>query len=251
MSNETAGAETPAAEGVTPEAPVVTPESTTGQPEGADQPDPQSGADDTPDTGDDAAAKPKRKHWAHERIDELTRQRREAERQAEHWKARATQTVDPSSLDFEEGIAERTIQRTRQEQADTARASVDMLAAEAFGYREAEARDRFADYDTVTRNPGIAITPSMAEIIRDSDVGPDLAYHLGKNPVEAAKIAALPPTRQAVELGKLEARVTAPKPLPKQPPAPVQPVSGIAAGGTKDPGKMTMAEFKAWREAKT
>jgi hypothetical protein len=101
----------------------------------------------------------------------------------------------------------------------------------------------------VTRNPNIPITPEMAEIIRDSDVWPDLAYHLGKNMAEAARIAALSPTRQAVELGRLEARVTAPKPLPNRAPAPVEPVSGIAAGGTKDPGKMSFEEYKAWREA--
>lgn len=201
------------------------------------------------ETGDDAPAAPKKKHWAHDRIDELTRARREAERQADYWKAKATKTTDPDSLDYEDGIAERTIQRTRHEQAETARESAASLAQEAFGYRETIARERFADYDTVARNPSVPITPSMAEIIRDSEVGPDLAYHLGKNVAEAARIAALPATRQAVELGRLEATITAPKPLPKQPPAPVQPVSGIAAGGTKDPGKMSPAEYIAWRQA--
>lgn len=250
MSIDTAGAETPAAEGVQPEATVENPEATAGQQSEAEN-EGAAGATDEPgdQNGEDAAAQPKRKHWAHERIDELTRQRREAERQAEYWKARAGQGVDPNSLDYEEGIAERVSQRHRQEQADTAKAAADNLAAETFNYRETIARERFADYDAVTRNPNVAITPVMAEVIRDSDVGPDVAYHLGKNPAEAARIAALPPNRQAVELGRLEAKITAPKPLPKQPPAPVQPVNGIAAGGSKDPGTMTMAEYAAWRKA--
>lgn len=250
MNYKTAGADTPAADGVQPEATVDNADTTTAQPSEAEN----TGAASAPETtgeepGDDAAAKPKRKHWAHDRIDELTRQRREAERQADYWKARATQSVDIDSLDYEEGIAERVAQRHRQEQADTAKATADQLAGETFTYRETIARERFADYDAVTRNPNVPITPAMAEIIRDSDVGPDLAYHLGKNPTEAARIAALPLNRQAVELGRLEARVTAPKPLPKQPPAPVQPVSGIAAGGSKDPGTMSMAEYAAWRKA--
>ena len=241
MDLETAGAETPAAEVVqATDATVETPsEATTEQ---------QSDAE-SPDTGDDAAAAPKKKHWAHDRIDELTRQRREAERQAEYWKAKAEKTVDVESLDYEEGIAERTIQRTRREQAETAQESVASLASEAFGYRETLARERFADYDAVTRNPSVPITASMAEIIRDSEVGPDLAYHLGRNQAEAAKIAALPAVRQAVELGKLEARLTAPKPLPKQPPAPVEPVGGSASGGSSDPAKMSMAEYAAARKA--
>lgn len=240
MNEETAGAETPAGdEAIAETAPVETSEATTEQPSEAE----------SSESGDDTPAAPKKKHWAHERIDELTRQRREAERQAEYWKSRASQTVDVDSLDYEEGIAERVQQRTRQEQAETAQTSAAMLAQEAFSHRELMAREKFTDYDAVTRNPSVPITPAMAEIIRDSDLGPDLAYHLGKNVTEAAKIAALPANRQAVELGKLEARLSAPKPLPKQPPAPVQPVSGIVAGGSRDPGKMSMAEYAAWRKA--
>ena len=250
MELETTGADAPAG-GEAIATTVETPsEATTEQASETEQGE-VSAPEETGDTpGDDAAAeKPKRKHWAHERIDELTRQRREAERQADYWKQRATQTVDPNSLDYEDSIAERVSQRHRQEQADTAKATVDQLAAEAFNYRETEARDRFADYDAVTRNPNVAITPAMAEIIRDSDVGPDLAYHLGKNPALASRIAMQPPARQAKELGKLEERITAPKPLPARAPAPVQPVNGIAAGGQKDPAKMSMSEYIAWREA--
>jgi hypothetical protein len=252
MDLENTGAEAPAADGTQPEAPVENADATTAQPSEADDQGEASASEPSGDQpGDDAAAKPKRKHWATERIDDLTRQRREAERQAEYWKARAGQTVDPNTLDYEEGIAERVSQRNRQEQADTAKATAEQLAGEAFNYRETIARERFADYETVTRNPSVPITPAMAEIIRDSDVGPDLAYHLGKNVTEAARIAALPVNHQAVELGKLEARVTAPKPLPDRAPAPVQPVSGIAAGGSKDPGKMSMTEYIAWRNANT
>lgn len=244
MSDETAGADTPAAD---TSAMVESPAPATGE-----QSEAQTGevsADQTETDAQTDAAKPKKKHWAYDRIDELTRQRREAERQADYWKQRASQTVDPNSLEYEEGIAERVSQRHRQEQADTARATAEQLAAETFSYRETVAREKFADYDTVTRNPNVPITPAMLEIIRDSDVGPDLAYHLGRNVTEAARIAALPLNRQAVELGKLEAKITSPKATTKQPPAPVQPVNGIAAGGSKDPGTMTMAEYAAWRKA--
>lgn len=241
MNTETTGADAPAGgEAIADTTSVETSEATTEQ---------STTEAESSEAGDDTPAAPRKKHWAHERIDELTRQRREAERSAEYWKAKAAQTVDVDSLDYEEGIAERVQQRTRKEQAETASSSATMLAQEAFGYRETIAREKFADYDTVARNPSVPITPAMAEIIRDSDLGPDIAYHLGKNVQEAAKIAALPANRQAVELGKLEARLSAPRPLPKQPPAPVQPVSGIAAGGSKDPGKMSMSEYAAWRKA--
>lgn len=246
----TAGADTPAADGAQPEALVESPDTTAGQQsEAANEGEASASEQSGDNSSDDAAAKPKKKHWAHDRIDELTRQRREAERQAEYWKARAEQHVDYDSLDYEEGIAERVRKANRQEQLETAQATAAQLAGEAFSYREAEARERLPDYDAVTRNPNVPITPDMAEVIRDSDVGPELAYHLGKNPQEALRLAQLHPTRRAVEMGKLEARLTRPKPVGKQPPEPVRPVNGIAAGGSKDPGSMSMSEYAAWRKA--
>ena len=249
MSEETAGAETPAAEGTQPEATVEnTSDATTeGQTEATNESEASASDDTGGNSGDDASAKPKKKHWAHERIDELTRQRREAERQVEFWKAKAEQQVDFDSLDYEEGIAERVRLASRKEQYETAQTTASQLAMEAFQYRETEAREKWTDYDAVTRNPNVPILPDMAEVIRDSDVGPDLAYHLGKNPQEAMRIAQMSPTRRAVEMGKLEARLTAPKPAPKQPPAPISPVSAIAAGGSKDPGNMSMSEYIQWR----
>jgi hypothetical protein len=236
---EPAGAETPAAEVVTHDAPteatVETSEATTEQQPEADNPE---------ETTDD---KPKKKHWAYDRIDELTRRRREAEREAEYWKAKANTSVDFDALEYEDGIAERVAQKTRKEQAETAEQTAHRLASEVFGHREAMVREQYPDYDAVTRSPNVTITELMAQVIMDSETGPEVAYHLGKNPAEAARIAALPPHLQARELGKLEATITAPKPAPKLAPAPVKPVSGIAAGGSRDPGTMSMAEYAAWR----
>lgn len=200
-------------------------------------------------SGDDAADKPKRKHWAHDRIDELTRKYREAERQAEMWKARASQTVDIDSLDYEDQIAARVSTQYRKEQADMAADAARQTGAELFSLREAEAKERYADYEAVARNPNVAITQDMAEIIYDSPTGPELAYHLGKNPQEALRIAQMTPARQARELGLLEARLSAPKDPPKHPPRPVAPVGSQAAGGASDPSKMSMAEYVAARQA--
>lgn len=246
MTEETAGAETPAAE----ESATVenTSDTTTeGQSEATNESEASASGQTGENSGENAPAQPKKKHWAHDRIDQLTAQRREAERQVEYWKAKAEQQVDFDSLDYEEGIAERVRLASRKEQYETAQSTASQLAEEAFSYRESDAREKYADYDAVTRNPNVPITPDMAEVIRDSDAGPDLAYHLGKNPQEALRIAQMSPTRRAVEMGRLEARVTAPKAAPKQPPTPVSPVSAIAAGGSKDPGNMSMSEYIAWR----
>lgn len=239
MNTEPTGTEVPAADVDVPVTPatVETSEATTEQ---------QSEAE-TPENGDEAAAQPKKKHWAHDRIDELTRARREAERQAEYWKSKATNTVDPNTLDYEEGIAERVSQRNRQEQAETATATATQLAAEAFSYRETIVREQYADYDVVAKNPNLAITEAMARVIRESDAGPQIAYHLGKNPTEAARIAVLSPEAQAFELGAIKAAILSPKTAPKVPASPIKPVTAVAAGGEKDPDSMSIEEWMTWR----
>lgn len=248
MNYETAGADTPAAEGAQPEATVENSGATTGQQSEAETSEASASETTGDNPGDDAAAAPKRKHWAHERIDELTRQRREAERQAEYWRAMANQKANIDDLDYDDQIAARVTTRQREEMAQSAEYAVRSVSQQVFEAREAGIRERYADYDIVAKNPSLPVTSEMAEVILESEAGPELAYHLGKNPAEAARIARLNPRLQAAELGKLEARLTAPKPVAKQPPQPVQPVNGIAAGGARDPDKMSMSEYIAWRK---
>lgn len=50
------------------------------------------------------------------------------------------------------------------------------------------------------------LSPIGAQVIIESEFGHEVAYHLAKNPAEAAEIAELPPHRQAAALGRLEAR---------------------------------------------
>jgi hypothetical protein len=56
-----------------------------------------------------------------------------------------------------------------------------------------------------------ACSQEMGEALRVSDKGPELAYHLASNPAEAARISRLSPALQLMELGKLEAKLTAAK----------------------------------------
>lgn len=247
MTEETAGAETPAAEPAVAAPAIDAPSapSTEQQPE-ADKPGEASA--ETGEKPGDTAEKP---HWVSDRIKELTRKRKEAERRAERAerKLQEAQNASLDDLDYEEQIAERTIRRTRQEALENEREAISDLAREAFSESEAIARTKYADYDAVTRNPNLTLTESMAALAMDSDVGPELVYHLGKNPQEAARIAALPLERQAREFGRLEAKLTAPKPIIAPPPDPITPISGGGSAPQKDPNKMSMAEYAAWRAA--
>lgn len=95
----------------------------------------------------------------------------------------------------------------------------------------------------------------MADTIRASEVGPDVAYYLGSNPSEAAKIADLPPFLQAKEIGRLEAKLLSNPPVKKttSAPPPIAPVTArggnTAAYDTTDPRSVKTMSTSEWIEA--
>ena len=114
--------------------------------------------------------------------------------------------------------------------------------------QRAEAPKKYADFEAVFTDD-LPVTAVTAEILADSDVGVDIAYHLGTHRREAELIAALPPLEQARRLGMIEAKLSAPKAnkIPNTP-DPITPVRGKATT-TKSPDNMTMDEYVAARRA--
>lgn len=68
-----------------------------------------------------------------------------------------------------------------------------------------ENSSQYDDFKDVVFNDKVTITPPMVVALADTEDPTAIAYHLGKNPEEAARIAKLSPVRQAKEIGKLEA----------------------------------------------
>ena len=100
------------------------------------------------------------------------------------------------------------------------------------------ATDKYEDFADIVGE----LTPNSAFVaaIMEADNGEDIAYHLGKNPKEAERIAKLPPLTQIREIGKLEAKLLAEPVKPKTPskaPAPITPVTGTAPVATTEPSE--------------
>ena len=110
-------------------------------------------------------------------------------------------------------------------------------------------KEEHADYTAVAESPDVKISIPMAHAITASDNGPQLAYHLGKNPAEADRIASLPPAMQLMELGKLEAKLTAKPVIPvSAAPAPIKPITP-AKGSTDTPlEELSMEAYAAARK---
>lgn len=185
------------------------------------------------------------------RIDELTRNWREAERreatllellrqrdpQPRQENPKPAEEKLKTLADFEYDDAKyqsyifdqaekRSVEAARRElSAERERETATQRKA-SFVSRSTEFAKTVEDYDSVVRNPRLHINADMAEVIEDSDDGPALAYHLGKNPDVADRIAQLPPKAAARELGKIEARLAferekaKPEKVSKAPPPP-------------------------------
>lgn len=98
---------------------------------------------------------------------------------------------------------------------------------EAFLEKAEKASERYPDFQLVVSNPTLQINEAMAEYIAESDLGADVAYHLGKNPMKAAAIAQMSPVKAARELAKLESELASkPKATPSKAPDPISPVGG-------------------------
>lgn len=110
-----------------------------------------------------------------------------------------------------------------------------------------QARQAYEDFDDVVQDPDLPISQAMAEAIMRSSNGADVAYYLGKNPDQAARIASLDPFSAAVEIGRIAATVVRPQPRKtSNAPPPIQPV-GARATPVTDPDKMSTDEWLKWR----
>ena len=131
----------------------------------------------------------------------------------------------------------------RQEREQAQRAT----KVESFKSREESFADTVEDYHDVVYSETTPISPAMAEVIQESEIGPQLAYHLAKNTALARAIYSLPPVQAARELGKLEAKLSAPKPVATKAPPPPPRIEATEPAVEKDPDKMSDEEWLKWR----
>lgn len=224
------------------------------------------------DSADDAAAEAKRhKGGFQKRIDELTRRVAEERREKERLLSLVETTVRPTQREAEP--APSTAQEPKREAFDDYEAYLDaraewkaemrlsarMQEIEANRQQEAARTQReslVSEWDrkmqrAAERNPEInpdmpvpRMPASMAQAIVESDVGPEIVFHLSHNPAEAARIAALSPLSQARELGKLEVQLAAKPPVKaSNAPEPIKPVGARSSGSDPLSDKLSMDQW--------
>jgi hypothetical protein len=175
----------------------------------------------------------------------------------------------------------------RQAEAERAREEEAAFAGRVAKLREREesAEDKYEDYRDVVYDRTLPINGAIYEFILESEVGPDIAYHLAKNREDLDRISKLAPVAAARELTRIETRLAAeeadagkagkdtdegaaeaegageasppnspprqaaepPRRTPTRAPAPVPTVGPGDAGNTRDPSRMSQEEYEQAR----
>jgi hypothetical protein len=124
-------------------------------------------------------------------------------------------------------------QRRASERAEEQRNSTE----KAWRDRETKTREAHPDYDDKLQELKIPNTEAVSAIktaISESEIGPELLYHLASNPDEATRIVKLSPTRAVAELGKLELKLSgdrAPKAKTREVSKAPEPITPLRRGG--------------------
>jgi hypothetical protein len=199
-----------------------------------------------------------RRRSVQNRIDEITRERRQAERERDYWREQATSADEPDEPALFDAADPGHIRALAAEEARLAFAEIAERAQAEHERGQAEAawdarQQAFVreapDYFDVLHATEWPCSEVMAEAIRTSDDGAAVAYHLASNPDQARRIARLPQLAQIREIGRLESqlgRSTAHTPnhgMVSQAPRPPAQIRGFGGRYRVSPDTMDFAAF--------
>lgn len=156
-----------------------------------------------------------------------------------------------SDEDYIEAVAEHKLQQAqRQQQELHQRANQERARAQMqqeFARKAMEAAKAYPDFIEAIEEAEVQVAQHVELAIHASDKGADIAYFFAKNPDELERINALHPVKAAMEIARIEAKVTRPTKQTSSAPPPINPV-GSRAAVSKDPSQMTDREFAEWRK---
>jgi hypothetical protein len=122
---------------------------------------------------------------------------------------------------------DKRLKADREAQTKEQAAQSEREKVAAFRTREEAFTAANPDYRDVAYTAPINYSPAMLDFIRESDVGPAIAYHLAHHLDEAKAIEQMPALRQGIALDRLERQLieAEAEPEPQQPARPVRTVT--------------------------
>jgi hypothetical protein len=207
----------------------------------APEPEPAPEGDPAPEPAPAAEAKGnKQKPWFQQRIDQLTKERREAERKAAEAEARAA-ALEAARADATNDVPN-PMSPAEFQKAVEAAAELKMQQKAVQDRMEAWAEAGVKDFGVAEFNEkcnlvaamGADERPEFMQLVTDPAVIPDghkVVMALADHPEEAQAIFSLPPVQMAARLTRFAGTISNAAPDPKtvsKAPAPIKPIGGSA-----------------------
>jgi hypothetical protein len=130
----------------------------------------------------------------------------------------------------------------------------DSLVIEQVKEKFEDTREKYDDFDDKVEGMPI-LTVDMLRVLNESDEAGEVAYYLANNPKEAKRLSQLSLGKMAIEVGKIELKLSmpeAPKPITKKVTTAQEPITPV--GGANLPARSlseatSQAEYEAMRSA--
>ena len=157
----------------------------------------------------------------------------------------SVKTLDErAAKDVEADLAE------RRKEVEAINAQKNAEARENWAAHVADAKARYSDFEAVVYNPSIPVTDRVYSAVLQTEAPADVAYQIASDPTLARSLSGMTDLELGRALGQIEARLNRPQPrIETRAPEPMSPVKPKGTA-TPDPDRMTMAEYKAWRQGR-
>jgi hypothetical protein len=264
-----------------------------GEAEVEDSPSEPSENDDRSESGAEKDAKPteerKQNPKLEKRFSEITKQREQARQEAaQEREARqkleaeiaairqqqqpqqaknADEKPQPSqftdAFEYAEALADWSAEQAlvRRDKEDLQRRAdeAQQKVISSWANKVAAAKAEIPDFDDMVASSGVAVSDPIRDAILESDVGPQILYHLAKEDDLAKKIASMSPYAALREIGKLEAKFEK-QPETKQSnpvgkskaPPPISPIRNAGGGNNAEIGSdgQFHGSYQSWKAAR-
>lgn len=123
---------------------------------------------------------------------------------------------------------------------------------DSYNKKVTEARAKYEDFDEIVGQSDIPIPQAVQLAIVEMENGPDVAYYLGQNPEEAAKLVSMTPLAAVRAIGRIETSLASndsseTKPVSRAA-APIRPVGASSTRSTRSLEEMSQKEYNRIRD---
>jgi chromosome segregation ATPase len=241
-----------------------------------------------PKAEEEAKATEKSKDKLEKRFSKISRQRDEANTRAEQLEARLreleakanpqtiaqTANVDDKpkadqfndAFEYAEALAEWSAEKALKDRdiADQQRKAEEERnkVAESWNKKVSKAKEAIPDFNKVVSKSSVVVSDAIRDAILESDVGPQILYHLASDDDFAQSIASMPAIKALKEIGRLEARYEGEQEKPEKKaktvatskaPAPISPLKGGKSAGADvlvDTNGEFYGSYAQWKAAR-